>query len=349
MSPPGRLTSWLHDVGIHRDSIGRVGIKRLNTQCLLRELLRQSWEHQPRSSTFEISKSLLAAADRHPGDPCLYLVASPIAFAAGNDNRKSYQGNRYYLLLYLDLLHCSSLECSRQKRESSVKHDAMRPNSRPVSYSKLLRGVFTIEHSGHAATIPLHLCPAAARTCATLASARTRTKPVTAAPPSERLSKILRTRIVHSEATDPQHEVSARPVPIRPLPVQCYGCGAFSQTAVPNEAGYYNPERNAVKVYMGIKPKGDPRKNPRYQTQNDVVVASLHSLGNDKLAELGLDPSQLLAASPKTEGVEKGKLLDCISVTNSANRSQKVVQNLCVIDATIWFIITKANRSSTRP
>lgn len=183
----------------------------------------------------------------------------------------------------------------------------MKPSSRQLSYSRLLRGVFQIDHGGPAASIPLHLCPAAARACATISPARaTRRNPVTtvasspSSPSSTRLLKKLQqqTRSVHTEPAETQDEqevvaVAARPGPIRPLPVQCYGCGAISQTSIPNEAGYFNPDRNAVKDYTGTQDKVDPRKSPRNRSESDVVRASLQNLGEDRMSELGLDPRLL--------------------------------------------------------
>lgn len=184
----------------------------------------------------------------------------------------------------------------------------MNPNSRQLSYSRLLRGVLQVDHGGPSATILLHLCPAAARACATLSLARTRRNPSTTtatapSPPSQRLLKLQQTRTVHYESVEAQQDeaAAAKLVPLRQLPFQCDGCGAFSQTSLPGVAGYYDTGRNSVKDYIGIQDKVDPRKYPQYKAQSDIVRASLQSLGEDKLAELGLDPQSLLLVSPQGE------------------------------------------------
>lgn len=209
-------------------------------------------------------------------------------------------------------LHFLLRDCLRSRRWSRRHFDyyAMKPNSRQLSCSRLLRGVFQIDHGGPSATIPLHLCPAAAQACATLASPPTRrhlsTVTTTTTRPSQRLLKLQQTRSVHGEPVRvgaQEHEAAATtPVPRRQLPMQCHGCGAFSQTALPDVAGYFNPQRNAVKNYTGTQDKLDPRKYPRYKAQSDIVRTSLQSLGDEKLAELGLDPKSLLLESPHSEG-----------------------------------------------
>lgn len=195
----------------------------------------------------------------------------------------------------------------------------MKPNSRQLWCSRLLRGVFQIDHDGQSAGIPLHLCPAAARACSTLFSAHTRTAPVATispSPSSQCLSSLRRGRQIYNESVPTNAQEAdvlttdtgpAGLIPNRPLPVQCYGCGAFSQTTVPDAAGYFNPNRNAVKNYTGTQDKGDPRKKPGYKAQTDVVRASLESLGEAKLAELGLDPSLLLTGLPQNGRFGSGR------------------------------------------
>lgn len=222
----------------------------------------------------------------------------------------------------------------------------MKPTGRQLWYSRLLRSVFQIDHSEKSAAILLHLCPAAARACSTLSTARTRTTSVTtipSSPSSQRLSSLQLARRAHSKSEPANAEeydvvttTAARPIPIRPLPVQCYGCGAFSQTAVPDAAGYYNPDRNAVKNYTGTQDKGDPRRKPGYKAHTDVVRASLESLGNDKLAELGLDPSILLAGRPQNERFGSSRFLQHSPRIYSTNNAQWMTsKNLYATGATI--------------
>lgn len=188
----------------------------------------------------------------------------------------------------------------------------MKANSAQLSCSRLLRGVFQIDHGGPSAAIPLHLCPAAATACATLSPARTRKTALAITPSATSSHQSLIQHGNRRAYSDSQFTLEddvaaiaaapARPAPIRPLPVQCYGCGAFSQITMPDVAGYFDPNRNAVKNYTGTQDKFDPRKSSGYQSQSDIVRASLKSLGNDKLAELGLDPASLLVAGPRDSG-----------------------------------------------
>lgn len=230
----------------------------------------------------------------------------------------------------------------------------MKPNSRQLSCSRLLRGVLQIDHGGPSTTIPLHLCPAAARACATLSLARTRRNPSTTtatapSPPSQSLLKLRQARNVHGESVEARDdEAAAKLVPLRQLPLQCNGCGAFSQTSLPDVAGYYDTGRNSIKDYLGIQDKVDPRKYPKHKAQSDVVRASLQSLGEDKLAELGLDPQSLLLGSPQVEGLGSCKFSKRASIIYVTDNSQQsVLKSLSAIDATTWSITTKANQFST--
>lgn len=122
-------------------------------------------------------------------------------------------------------------------------------------------------------------------------------------------------RCTHSEAlhdtTSPIHHASAiiepeqAPAPLRKLPVQCHGCGALSQTTVPNEPGYYDMSRRAVRLYLGLVQEDAPRA----KKDHDIVQASLRSLGKEQLAALGLS-SHLEPEAEDGEEVEGSPPLD---------------------------------------
>ncbi|PHH82909.1 hypothetical protein CDD82_4343 [Ophiocordyceps australis] len=79
----------------------------------------------------------------------------------------------------------------------------------------------------------------------------------------------------------------------RKLPLNCSGCGAFSQTKEPLESGYYDLERKGVMKWL------DPhahRSKPRIMSKDDeLVIAALHGLKSEgQLETLGLDPSSMV-------------------------------------------------------
>lgn len=61
------------------------------------------------------------------------------------------------------------------------------------------------------------------------------------------------------------------------LPLQCSGCGAFSQTANKYEAGYYSLGRRHVRAFMGQL----DGKASRKQSEAELVQESLHRVGGD--------------------------------------------------------------------
>ncbi|KAG9530950.1 hypothetical protein KCU93_g2127, partial [Aureobasidium melanogenum] len=72
---------------------------------------------------------------------------------------------------------------------------------------------------------------------------------------------------------------------IRKLPLSCPGCGAPSQTVAPEEAGFYNLSRSAVKNFV----QDDAKK------EDLVFQATLDKVDNKVLQELGLDGGALAA------------------------------------------------------
>ncbi|KAK6002243.1 hypothetical protein QM012_001881 [Aureobasidium pullulans] len=72
---------------------------------------------------------------------------------------------------------------------------------------------------------------------------------------------------------------------IRKLPLSCPGCGAPSQTIAPEEAGFYNLSRSAVKKFV----QDDAKK------EDLVFQATLDKVDNKVLQELGLGGGPLAA------------------------------------------------------
>lgn len=183
----------------------------------------------------------------------------------------------------------------------------MKPSATQPSCSRLLRNFLNIEcSSSTSSSLPLYLCPAAARASSTLSSGSSR-RPTPKAQ-KHRLISLRQTRASHTEASGAheaggvkQHDASqehldahVESAPARQLPVQCHGCGALSQTTIPDAAGYYDLNRKAVKTYLGLL-----KEEPRRRAEDDIVQASLRSLSEDKLRELGIDPKLLAPKESK--------------------------------------------------
>lgn len=110
---------------------------------------------------------------------------------------------------------------------------------------------------------------------------------------SLRLSQLDAKRFSSSEPVSPaqdQHDLIQRKQldikqKIRKLPLSCPGCGAPSQTLAPEEAGFYNLSRSAVKKFV----QDDAKK------EDLVFQATLDKVDNKVLQELGLDGGALAA------------------------------------------------------
>ncbi|ROV95126.1 hypothetical protein VSDG_05802 [Cytospora chrysosperma] len=248
----------------------------------------------------------------------------------------------------------------------------MKPSRKRISCSRLLRNALDIDHgSPVASSLPLYLCPAAARACSSVSRPgrsaitatpnhrflplrQTRTlhvenpecahdseriehaervdhakpaanpepteypepaknpehaenpdptehaKPIDVAEPKENLELAKDPKpteyLEHVERLEPaerpeapsaQEHVSVQLTPVRKLPVQCAGCGALSQTAVPDQPGYFDLGRKAVRSYVGLL-----KEEPRRRTESDVVQDALRSQG-DVLEGMGLTPEAL--------------------------------------------------------
>lgn len=177
----------------------------------------------------------------------------------------------------------------------------MRPGSKQLSCSRLLRSFLNAEHSSLApSSLPLYLCPAAARACSALSPAAS-SRPTTTKTPKGRYPILQHARKTHDEATQSVSEnATTDSDPVHKLPVQCYGCGALSQTLVPDQPGYYDLNRKAVRIYTGLL-----KEEPRARPEDDIVQTSLRSLGEDKLREYGMDPNAFATRDPASKETQK--------------------------------------------
>ncbi len=75
----------------------------------------------------------------------------------------------------------------------------------------------------------------------------------------------------------------------RSLPLQCPGCGAFSQTTTPGQPGFFNLSRTATKQYLGL-----PTHAPQTRPEDQVVRDALQNADSERMRQLGLDLESLL-------------------------------------------------------
>ena len=167
----------------------------------------------------------------------------------------------------------------------------MKPGAKQISCSRLLRGFVNIDQgTSLGSTLPLYLCPVAAR-CQT--SYRSGHATTTGAPGRP----LRQARKLHLTNRPTQDGAPFQANPVRTLPVQCAGCGALSQTAVPDEAGYFNLDRRAVKAYLGLV-----KEEQRQSSEDEILQDVLQNRGH-LLEQLGL-ANVALPQRPKVESSE---------------------------------------------
>ncbi|KAJ2972873.1 hypothetical protein NUW58_g9088 [Xylaria curta] len=94
-------------------------------------------------------------------------------------------------------------------------------------------------------------------------------------------------------ASDPPPGLS---IPNKSLPRQCRGCGALSQTSHPNQAGYFDLSRKAVRKYLGTDDSSD-----RSRSEDKIYQDALRQLDSKELEKQGVDVRALGLGLPPTE------------------------------------------------
>ncbi|KAK3493154.1 hypothetical protein B0T13DRAFT_475725 [Neurospora crassa] len=139
--------------------------------------------------------------------------------------------------------------------------------------------------SSAAAKLPLYLCPAF-RSVANIGQSPRR---------SNHAIPSIQCRRLHTEpspeAHTPTEPLHAEKEPIRTLPIQCTGCGALSQTTVPEQAGYFDLSRKAVKEYLGLI---EPEKRKVVRSSDRVIEDVLKNIDMEELERRGVDLKSLL-------------------------------------------------------
>ena len=81
---------------------------------------------------------------------------------------------------------------------------------------------------------------------------------------------------------------------LRRLPLQCTGCGAFTQTTDPAQAGFFNLQRRAVQEYLGFTEPKAPTVDEAVAEENRVIEETLSNLPQEQLDALGLTKDALI-------------------------------------------------------
>jgi hypothetical protein len=172
--------------------------------------------------------------------------------------------------------------------------------------ARWLNRALSIGEASASSSVPLFLCPAVG------ASSRIYRTPRAAPLQTPAYTQ----RFNHIEATSTQEtpvEPAETPslfnpeVPRRKLPLNCTGCGAFTQTSDPQLLGYFDPESKRVKKWL------NPRAYERQQapTQEDEIVGDvLKNLDGSQIKALGMDPSLLISGAEREGRVAPSMYLE---------------------------------------
>ncbi|KAF4471458.1 hypothetical protein FALBO_1628 [Fusarium albosuccineum] len=163
--------------------------------------------------------------------------------------------------------------------------------------ARWLNRALSIGETSASSVVPLFLCPAIGASTRYIRSPRV--------PPSSRTT-IRSRRFNHTQATvnDAPETIFEQPpefipaTPQRRLPLNCTGCGAFSQTSDSQQLGYFNPDSKRVKKWLNPK-----LYEPQHAASEEdgVVDEVLKTMDQAQLEALGLKPS-LLVTGAETEG-----------------------------------------------
>ncbi|KAK4139169.1 uncharacterized protein C8A04DRAFT_16099 [Dichotomopilus funicola] len=158
--------------------------------------------------------------------------------------------------------------------------------------SRWLGRAFNLERRRPAASeLPLYLCPAFRSISGGRMTGHFPRRP----PLQPAQFRRLYAGSAAPSPTEPQPEVKQ---PIRTLPFQCPGCGALSQTSVPDAAGHYDLSRRILQEYLGLVETSKRRRSGESQDNDEVVQRALQSIDVDALKAQGINLEGLLPAEP---------------------------------------------------
>lgn len=159
--------------------------------------------------------------------------------------------------------------------------------------ARLLRQALRVGEAAPSTGVPLYLCPSVVGLSSKLSSISLRAT-----------TNISQRRANHTEAVAGNNENTTTSTlsepsqkPVRSLPLTCSGCGAFTQTDEPDQLGYLDVSKRRVREWLHPVAR---RLNPLEGDEDKIVNATLGSIDQSRLKELGLDPAALI------EGDEAG-------------------------------------------
>ncbi|KAM0427305.1 hypothetical protein ACHAPT_007740 [Fusarium lateritium] len=164
--------------------------------------------------------------------------------------------------------------------------------------ARWLNRALSIGEASASSSVPLFLCPAAVGSTRFIRSLRS--------APTSRPTTLYSRRFNHTEAATQdasaiEAELPPKPAsaePRRRLPLNCTGCGAFSQTADPQQLGYF--DLNSKRVKKWLNPEAyEPKRTA--SEEDGIVDDVLKTMDQSQLEALGLKPS-LLMSGAETEG-----------------------------------------------
>ncbi|KAK3946194.1 hypothetical protein QBC46DRAFT_275976 [Diplogelasinospora grovesii] len=169
--------------------------------------------------------------------------------------------------------------------------------------SRWLRNAFSLERSTATSELPVYLCPA---------FGRWNPSPVHRRRRGIQNGQHLQIRRLHVQA-DARTKTTSIPTgnqPVKTLPLQCSGCGALTQTTVPDQAGYFDMGRKAVREYLGLV-----EYEERVRKDVQFVQDALRAVDLEQMEKLGVNLKPLLAERPtsrpeSTTAVVKAPLCD---------------------------------------
>lgn len=202
--------------------------------------------------------------------------------------------------------------------------------------ARWINRALSIGEASASSSVPLFLCPAVG------ASSRFHRTPKATPLPTP----IHTRRLNHTEATIQDAPITTSEnsslgleIPKRRLPLNCTGCGAFTQTSDPQMLGYFDPESKRVKKWLN--PKAFERQHTTSQ-EDGVVDDVLKTLDPGQLEALGLDPSLLVTGAEKEGNIAPSTpptlLLRTIQKLTSKKNHCPKINSLSAIDATIYNI-----------
>ncbi|KAI1411699.1 hypothetical protein F5Y13DRAFT_164859 [Hypoxylon sp. FL1857] len=154
--------------------------------------------------------------------------------------------------------------------------------------SRWLNTALNIAEHPRRVELPLFLCPSA-----NLVSHRQRLSGVASSSrvPASRWRAQHRCLHMQAEAAietyPPPESHTQQNLPTQRLPKQCRGCGALSQTAYPNQPGYFDLGRKAVQNYLR------PQDADRSRREDRVFEDALKHFDHEELRKKGVDVEAL--------------------------------------------------------